>query len=95
MVRIPPTESSRPVPMNLIERACVLDCGDGVCEVAALGRAGSVSGEFRSLERCQSQSGDFVPTRRDHRTPKPGGPSKVHGDERAHGSGRTTGRSQS
>jgi hypothetical protein len=39
------------------QRVSVLDCGDGVFEVAALGR-GSWGGAFRDLEPCHSQSGD-------------------------------------
>src|SRR5437879_1698355 len=38
----------------------VLDCGDGVFGVAALDRGGSVGDELQSLERSQSQSGDFA-----------------------------------
>ncbi len=46
--------------MSLRPRVSVLDCGDGVFGVAALGRGGSAGGELPSLDRCQSQSGDFV-----------------------------------
>ena len=41
-------------------RASVLDCGDGVFGVAALSRGSSVGGKHRTLERSQSQSGDFA-----------------------------------
>ncbi len=53
-------QASGSLPMDPLGRASVLDCGDGVFGVAALGRVGSVSGEFWSLGRCQSQSGDFA-----------------------------------
>ena len=53
---------SRPVPMNPLRRAGVLDCGDEVFGVAALGQGGRVRGEFRNLERSQSQSGAFADT---------------------------------
>ena len=38
----------------------VLDCGDGVFGVAALGRGGSVGDELQSLERSHRQSGNFA-----------------------------------
>jgi len=41
-------------------RASVLDCGDGVFGVAALGRGRCVGDELPDLERNQSQSGDFT-----------------------------------
>ena len=46
--------------MSCRQRVSVLECGDGVFEVAALGRGrGScIGGAFRDLERCHSQSGD-------------------------------------
>ena len=54
----------------------VLDCGDGVCAVAAFGAAGR-------WPSTGSQSGDFVPPRRDHRSPKPGGVRVAHGKRKS------------
>ena len=46
------------------QRVSVLECGDGVFEVAALGRGGCVGGAGRNLERCQ-------PKRVTPKTPSP------------------------
>src|SRR5881409_3782999 len=43
---------------NPVGARSVLDCGDGVCGVAALGRVVRVGGEPQQLERGPSQSGD-------------------------------------
>jgi uncharacterized delta-60 repeat protein len=52
----------------------VLDCGDGACGVAALDLGGNGSDELQSLERSQSESGDFadsVTAVQDAGAPKP------------------------
>ena len=52
----------------------VLECGDGVFGVAALGRGGSGGDELQILKRSQRQSGDFadsVTSVQDANAPKP------------------------